>query len=79
MMDNQRAFIFFVLVIRYVYVIRIHIAEIDFFTALSTYLSGRYYIEPRLFYTLNVRSNAFYVRGVCQNSPRNMGKFVHLF
>lgn len=57
--DEEDSFVLSVFVVGYIYIIRIHIVKIYFFTALPADAGGEYHVDPRLFEAIDVGADAF--------------------
>ena len=79
MLDDKDSFVFSILVVGYIYIIRIQIVKVYFFTSLFTYARGEHHVDPRFFDAVDESADALNMCGVGDDSPGNSGELLHPF
>ena len=59
MQDSKNSFFFSILVVGYIYIIRIEIVKVYFFAAFFTYARGEHYVDSWFFYAVDISADAF--------------------
>ena len=79
MLDDKDSFVFSILVIGYIYIIRIQIVKVYFFAALFTYARGEHDIYPGFFYAVYESADSFDMGRMSDDSSWYAGELLHPF
>ena len=58
MMHDKDSFVFSILVVGYIYIIRVQIVKVYFFASLFTYARGEHHVGPRFLYAVDESADA---------------------
>ncbi len=78
MLDDKDSFVFSILVVGYIYIIRIQIVKVYFFAALFTYARGEHYVGSWFLHAVDEGADALNVGRVGHHAAGSVGKLVHL-